>query len=103
MLRESTTDRQLSQLSPLTYGRCLTLGSCCSLQLLRHQTSEDVQLEATIAAVAGGPQRDRIFLTFVNKAAAEHHLPWFLRSLRALQVCPELAAKQWLQEVCSDC
>ena len=56
------------------------------LQRLRYQSSQDAQLEATIAAVAGGPQRDQIFLTMVNKAAAQHHLPWFLKSLRSMQV-----------------
>ena len=57
-------------------------------QRLRYQTSAEAQLEATIAAVAGGPQRNQIFLTMINKAAAEHHLPWFIKSLRAMQAGP---------------
>ena len=74
----AAADRALAHNSSVVAGRIFSK--------LRYRTTQDAQLEAIIAAVAGGPERNQVFLTMVNKAAAQHHLPWFLKSLRALQV-----------------
>lgn len=45
---------------------------------------EEWKLHAAMHAVAAGPDGKTVFLVMVNQAAAEHHLPFFLKSLRNL-------------------
>lgn len=47
---------------------------------------EEWKLHAAMHAVAAGPDGKTVFLVMVNQAAAEHHLPFFLKSLRNLPV-----------------
>ena len=46
----------------------------------------EASLHAAMRAVATGPEGKDIFMVMVNQAAAENHLPYYLRSLRRLQV-----------------
>lgn len=47
---------------------------------------EEARLRAAMRASAAGPSGNDVFLVMVNQAAAEHHLPIFLKSLRLVQV-----------------
>ena len=47
---------------------------------------EEARLHAAMRAVAAGPGSNNVFLVMVNQAAAVHHLPLFLKSLRLLPV-----------------
>ena len=89
-LRLSTARDQLDstlQREPISSNGVVAAFSAAedSRQAQTTNRREEAKLHAIMQAVAAGPSSNHIFLVMVNQAAAEHHLPLFLRTLRLLQ------------------